>query len=377
MQFERLHLTATEAVPASESTFVGRAKELGILEKSLLSDTIQVVIVTGRVGIGKTSLVHQFWRMHETDFPGGIEVTYAHWGAVLDDLPKTRKLDTTKRSLLVLEEAHFLKPKAFDQLNHELSANINLNCIIVSQTQLPVQMLGSVNVRLEGFSHTEWDELLRKRLALINEDSAKKYFNYVKGHPLFLSLGASTIREGLLSWNELIRDLQPFREPGIIGPDGVPYDPSIALPKPIVEVSEYLEERLYREVTKNPELMYTLSPRDFERLVAELLNKLGYEITLTPPAKDGGVDIYAARSDEIGRFLFLVECKRYAKTNKVQVDVVRSLYGIVQLEKATAGIIATTSSFTRGAKEFQQEVKHQMQLRDYISLNQWINDLKT
>ncbi len=114
------------------------------------------------------------------------------------------------------------------------------------------------------------------------------------------------------------------------------------------------------------------SSRKFEELVAELLEKQGYSVKLTPPSKDGGFDMYAAKHEVLGQFLYFVECKRYAPPNKVGVQVVRALHGVVQQQRANAGIIATTSFFTRGAKEYQDEMKYQLQLRDYVELQKWL-----
>jgi restriction system protein len=76
--------------------------------------------------------------------------------------------------------------------------------------------------------------------------------------------------------------------------------------------------------------------------------------------------------DQIGTFLFLVECKRYNPPKKVEVEVVCALYGTVQQKNATAGIIATTSFFTNDAIVFQRDVKYQMSLRDYFAIKKWL-----
>jgi restriction system protein len=121
-------------------------------------------------------------------------------------------------------------------------------------------------------------------------------------------------------------------------------------------------------------LAWRLPPRKFEEIVAEILCKQGFSIELTPASGDGGFDIYAARRDGLGSFLYLVECKRYVPPNKVGVEVVRSLYGVIQTQRATAGAIVTTSYFTAGAQEFQRQVQYQMHLHDYLVLQRWIKD---
>jgi len=94
---------------------------------------------------------------------------------------------------------------------------------------------------------------------------------------------------------------------------------------------------------------------------------------LTPASRDGGKDIYIATKDSLGSFLYLVECKRYAPDRPVGVGFIRQLYGTVQAERATAGILATTSFFTRGAKDFQSKVEFQISLQDYLGIQKWIN----
>ena len=108
-------------------------------------------------------------------------------------------------------------------------------------------------------------------------------------------------------------------------------------------------ERLVALIAQDPRRLWEIESRQFEELVAELLEDQGYEVTLTPPSSDGGRDLFAARKDTLGSFLYLVECKQYSPERAVGVEVVRSLYGIVSAENATAGIVATTSRFTKGA----------------------------
>ena len=87
--------------------------------------------------------------------------------------------------------------------------------------------------------------------------------------------------------------------------------------------------------------MYSLTPRQFEQVVAELLEKQGYDVELTPPSKDGGKDIYVAKKTSLGRFLYLVECKKYGRGRPVGVELIRQLYGVVEQERVNAGIGAT------------------------------------
>ena len=110
--------------------------------------------------------------------------------------------------------------------------------------------------------------------------------------------------------------------------------------------------------------------------MAALFRERGFEVELTPRTRDGGKDIYAGRSDALGTSLYIIECKRYASTRKVGVEAVRKLYGVVQQERATKGIIVTTSWFTRDAIDFATPITYQLSLRDFDALKEWIQDFQ-
>ena len=143
-------------------------------------------------------------------------------------------------------------------------------------------------------------------------------------------------------------------------------------------ISTYREvnEELIRYLSKHPELLYELDSRKFEELVAELFRDMGFSVEVTPRTRDGGRDIQALRSNELGKSLYLIECKRYARTRKVGIEPVRGLYGVIQSERATMGIIATTSSFTSDAIDFATPLQYQLSLRDFEALKQWLEGFK-
>ena len=161
--------------------------------------------------------------------------------------------------------------------------------------------------------------------------------------------------------------------PGILGPDGLPISAADSdILAAIVTDVRSVTAALINKLAANPKLVYSLTPRQFEEVVAELLSRRGYDITLTPASRDGGVDIYAAKQLEVGSFLYIVECKKYAPENKVGVGLIRQLLGVVAQRKATAGILATTSFFTAGAQEFQRDVQWQLSLKDYADVEAWL-----
>ena len=130
-------------------------------------------------------------------------------------------------------------------------------------------------------------------------------------------------------------------------------------------------------VRQNPERIYTLTPRRFEELVASIFRNQGFEVELTPASKDGGYDIIAVqRSEMTGMNRYLVECKRYAPRNPVGIGIVNALFGVVCSERATKGVVVTSSYFTSGAQKFQCLNTNRLQLSDYCQLIEWIKRLE-
>jgi HJR/Mrr/RecB family endonuclease len=132
-----------------------------------------------------------------------------------------------------------------------------------------------------------------------------------------------------------------------------------------------ISDLLLRELARNPKLMHDLTPRKFEELIARLLTDIGYSVTLTPTIKDGGRDILAFINLPTGQLLTM-ECKKWSQDHPVPIEVVRSVYGVVTHDRASHAMIATTSRFTRVAKQFQDTVKYQMSLKDYSDITNWL-----
>jgi len=68
----------------------------------------------------------------------------------------------------------------------------------------------------------------------------------------------------------------------------------------------------------------------------------------------------------------LIECKRYDPKNKVGVSIVRELYGVKNHEKATKGILATTSYLSDEAQEFIDDHFWELEARDHRGVIDWV-----
>lgn len=100
---------------------------------------------------------------------------------------------------------------------------------------------------------------------------------------------------------------------------------------------------------ERPNLM-DLNPMEFEALIANLFAKMGLETRQTRASRDGGVDCIAYDPRPILGGKVVIQAKRYRNT--VGVSAVRDLFGTLQNEGASKGILVTTSGYGRAAFEF-------------------------
>jgi hypothetical protein len=134
---------------------------------------------------------------------------------------------------------------------------------------------------------------------------------------------------------------------------------------------ETIDPALYRALMEHPELLRSLDWRVFERLLADLLERSGYEVELQRGTKDGGVDVFAIkRSGVFGPERYLLQAKRWQ--HGVGVEPVRQLAFLHAHHRMTKSCLATTSRFTKGAWELASQYQWQLELRDYDGIRNWL-----
>lgn len=88
--------------------------------------------------------------------------------------------------------------------------------------------------------------------------------------------------------------------------------------------------------------------RDFERLVGEAFRRQGYRVEESGlGGADGGIDLVLSKE---GRRV-LVQCKQWRR-EKVPVNVVREMYGLLAHHRADEVVVAAMGGFTRDAEQF-------------------------
>lgn len=148
----------------------------------------------------------------------------------------------------------------------------------------------------------------------------------------------------------------------------VPERKIIKVPSEIKNDINVITRSLLEKVTSKPEILYEITPRQFEELVCELFERKGYNVRLTRQTRDGGKDLIILSNSILGELMIYAECKRYSQKHPVNVGLVRELYGTIEADKATAGIMVTTSYFTKDARKFQEKISGRMNFIDYSEL---------
>lgn len=117
--------------------------------------------------------------------------------------------------------------------------------------------------------------------------------------------------------------------------------------------------------------LLSLTPRDFELVVAHLFDRMQFDVTVTQQTADGGFDVRLHR-DAAGSYeSSVVECKRYSQN--VPVKEFRALLGVVERDGLTRGILVTTSGFTRATRS-EASRTNRVELLDFPKLCKLFNE---
>lgn len=110
-----------------------------------------------------------------------------------------------------------------------------------------------------------------------------------------------------------------------------------------------------------------ISPVDFERLILDLLQAMGYgggaidRARMTKTTGDGGID-GVIDEDALGLDAVYIQAKRYAPDNKVSRPDIQRFVGSLNGEGATKGVFVTTSDFSKEAYDFIHRVQQRIVL---------------
>lgn len=354
-------------------TFFGRHRELQWLLDRFRGRR-SPIIISGEAGIGKTALLKQFLASARTRRPPLAWTLLSHPNEAMAEL--TGRIEELYRErdlpeIVAIDDAEALTER---DMNVVASRLLNLKAIRIAifVTRQPPGISRAEVLELGPLEKSDAEEMLLHLLGdHLSQDALAAAAIASGGLPAALSLLSKLLRgRDEQEIGRLVKgDIYDLKQ-GLI----LPEKELITELKPrIIFDNEILVERLRRE----PLSVYELSPRKFEELVAELLSDLGYEVELTPASRDGGKDILAYMPTPHGRILCLVEVKRYRQDHKVGVELIRQLYGTLVDANASSAMLVTTSSFSSGARAFQQKHQYKLALRDYGNIVQWLQGYKS
>ena len=126
---------------------------------------------------------------------------------------------------------------------------------------------------------------------------------------------------------------------------------------PEVIMAEAYKQWLSKLADEVLERVLEQSPQFFEKLVKDLLVKMGYgEGVNTQYTSDEGIDAII-NEDTLGLDVIHVQAKRWKLGNNVGRPVLQSFVGAMSGKKVQKGVFITTSSFTKEALEYEPSVK--------------------
>jgi restriction system protein len=115
-----------------------------------------------------------------------------------------------------------------------------------------------------------------------------------------------------------------------------------------------IKKSVYREII---DTILTKTPREFEKLVVQLLQKMGYggEVKdsglVTQYVNDKGID-GIIKEDILGFGRINIQAKRYSLDNNVPREDIQKFVGALAVAQSDKGVFITTSDFTKGAYEY-------------------------
>jgi restriction system protein len=186
-------------------------------------------------------------------------------------------------------------------------------------------------------------DLLKKKPKIINVKLLKQYPEFLEFQQLKGTRSAEKVKDA--------------KEP----PDTSAATPSEALEAAYENLRDELADELLARLKKS-------SPSFFERVVVELLVKMGYGGSRADAGKaigktgDGGID-GIIKEDKLGLDVVYIQAKRW-ENNPVGRPEVMQFAGALQAQKANKGIFITTSRFTDDARSYISQIGSKIVLID-------------
>ncbi|MGI9437793.1 MAG: restriction endonuclease [Geminicoccaceae bacterium] len=131
------------------------------------------------------------------------------------------------------------------------------------------------------------------------------------------------------------------------------YEPIMPFMQLVTEDERFIDPQDVLSSLPDKANLASISWGEFEHLIRDLFEKefasTAAAVRVTRVSRDGGVDVVVLDTDAVRGGKIMIQGKHYFKP--VGVNAVRELYGVVINERATKGLLVTTSHFTAAAHE--------------------------
>lgn len=204
------------------------------------------------------------------------------------------------------------------------------------------------------YNRTAWAKTYLKKAGLIDSPKqgivviSKRGLEVLKKKPGFINV------KFLKQFTEFVEFQSSKREDGSIETDSNE-DLSIQTPEESLEAAyQKIRKSLASELINK---VVELSPAFFEKLVVELLVKMGYGGSIKDAGKamgksgDEGID-GTIKEDKLGLDIIYIQAKRWKPGNVVGRPELQKFVGALAGQGAKKGIFITTSNFTKEAIEY-------------------------
>ncbi len=143
------------------------------------------------------------------------------------------------------------------------------------------------------------------------------------------------------------------------------------------QYGSFIDQRFVDYLDRNFDDIDKVNWRKFEGLAGEFFERHGYHVELGSGRNDGSIDarIWPDREERDKPPALLVQCKR-TKT-KVGKVVVKALWADIVDEKATSGLIVTTSAISPGAQQVATARGYPILEANRKTLADWLRALRT
>jgi restriction system protein len=139
----------------------------------------------------------------------------------------------------------------------------------------------------------------------------------------------------------------------------------------------FIDQRFIDYLARNGGRLDDMNWRKFEGLACEFFERAGFHVEIGEGRADGGVDarIWPDKSSCDNPPAILVQCKR--QKQKIGQVVVKALWADVVDEKASSGLIVTTSALERGAAAVCEARAYPIAEANRKTVTQWLEVMRS